>query len=310
MCPFYYSALVLALDVFSNRSILACFAASILASGALWPSHADAQSDESVARFCVGVASVWAMKGEEYVPKFGGNSPAQRGVDSYWRHSFRDVSVPIPMDTDGWYFWFDDSNSVKNLVGMAHERLDISYSFVPSQVATTIRGAGQVAAEFGLPSANIKPMELVHLALTVNPEEVMCDPSDVQGTVNNLSAVFVKTLLFSTHDKVYLHEDGVLAHSVFKIGESWAYLFEDESGQLFEITIRHEKPGHYPYIGFEIDDKVLMESMYSPPWMPLFFEVASEPSRDSLIRLRDFIIDYPLPEEIYEMLDAKIAQYE
>lgn len=284
--------------------------ALILASATLWPSNAKAQSKESIARFCVGVAGTWATVGDENSPVFEGNSPAQRGVESYWRHSFRGVSVPIPMDTDDWGFWFGDSNYVNDLVGMAHKRLKISYSFVPSQVPTTIKGAGKVAAEFGLPSADIEPMELVRLALTINPDEVMCDASDIQGTVNNLSAVFVKTLLFSTHDEVYLHEDGVVAHSVFKIGESWTYLFEDDSGQLFEITIRHEKPGHYPYIGFEIDDKVLMESMYSPPWMPLFFEAASEPSRSSLVRLRDFIIDYSLPEETYGMLDAKIAQYE
>lgn len=310
MCPFYYSALVLALDVFCNRSILAYFATSILAYGALWPSHADAQSEESIARFCGGIAYVWAMRGEEYVPKFEGNSPAQRGVDSYWRHSFREVSVPIPMDTDGWGFWFDDSKHVKNLVGMAHDRLDISYSFVTSQVPMIISGVGQLAAEFGLPSADLEPMELVRLALTIDPEEVMCDPNDVQETVNNLSAVHVKSLLLSHHDKAYLHEGGVLGHSVVKIGESWTYLFEDDSGQWFEIKISHEKPGHYPYIGFEIDEKVLMDSMYSPPWMPLFFETASDPTRDRLVRLRDFIIDYPLPEETYRMLDAKIAQYE
>lgn len=310
MCPFYCSDLVLDMDVFFNRSILACFTASILASGSLWSSLADAQPEEYVTGFCVGIASVWEMKGEEYVPKFERNSPIQRGADSYWRHSFRDVSVPIPMDADGWGFWFGDSNYVKNLVGMTHERLDISYSFAPSQVPMIIGGAAQLAAEFGLPSADLGPMELVHLALTIDPEKVVCDPTDVQETVNNLSAVHVKSLLLSHHDKAYLHEGGVLGHSLGKNGESWTYLFEDDSGQWFRIKIRHEKPNHYPYIGFEIDQKVLMDSMCSPQWMPLFFETASDPTREGLVRLRDFIDEYPLVDETYEMLDAKIAQYE
>ena len=289
--------------------MLARFVALILATATVAPSQANMHSEESVARFCLSAASVWSTASED-IPKFAGNSPPQRGVESYWRHSFRDVSVPIPIDTDGWYFWLSDSNYVKNLAGLAHENLKISYGLEPSQMQIGLKGVRDLANELGLPSANSEPMELIQAALKIDPEQVECNPNDVQETVDNLSAVYIKAFVLKFHDKAYLHGDGVLGHSVMNIGERWTYLFKNESGQLYEINLRHENPGRYPYIGFEIDDKVLMDSMYSPPWMPLFFEAASDPTKERLVHLREFIIDYALPAGTYEALDEKIAQYE
>ncbi len=298
------------MDNLRARSVTAALAALALTSALLVPSRSDGQSEESLARFCVGAATVWATIDEEYIPEFAGNSPSQRGAESYWRHSFRGVAVPIPMVSDGWHFWIRDSNQSKSLAGLSNRHLNIGYGLLPSHVPLAIDGVKELATDIGLPGTDLDQMELVRAALEVEPEQVECDPNDVQGTVNALSAVYLKAFVLGFNDKAYLHGDGVLGHTVMEIGEQWAYLFEDESGQLYEVQIRHENPGRYPNIGFEIDDKVLVDSMYSLPWMPLFFEAASDPTRDRLAHLRDFIIDYPLPEETFESLDEKLAQFE
>jgi hypothetical protein len=301
-----------AVSVTSNCARLVLSSATVvsLAFALIAPSFAATQTEESVARMCVGTAGAWAINGDKYVPEFAGKPPAQRGVESYWRHSYRGVSVPVPMNTDGWGFYFGDSNYLKNLVGMSNNELNISYGFVPSQVPTSIEAAGDIAAEFGLPAANLEPMDLVRLALTIDPDSVMCDTNNVQETVNDLAAVYVKALLLSHHDKAYLHEEGALGHSVMEIGERWTYLFEDKSGRLNEIQLRHENPGLYPYIGFEINDKVLMDSMYSHPWMALFFEAASEQTRDRIERLRESVIDHSLSEDMLKNLDEKLAEFD
>jgi hypothetical protein len=214
------------------------------------------------------------------------------------------------MDSDGWHFFIGDSNYVQNLAGLSHEHLSISYGLVPSQVPIAVDGVKKLATEIGLPGTDLDPMELARAALKIDPEQVECDPHDVQRTVNELSAVYLKEFVLGFHDKAYMHGDGVLGHSVMENGERWSYMFEDESGRMYEIQIRHESPGRYPYIGFEIDDRSLMDSKYSPPWMPLFFEAASDPTKQRLVHLREFIVDYALPEHTFEALDEKIAQFE
>lgn len=290
--------------------MLAYFVAVNLVTATLVPSHADTQVEDSVARFCVGTAVAWSMKDEDDMPEFAGNSPYQRGVESYWRQSFRGVSVPIPTEMDGWEFYIADSNNVKTLAGLSHEHLDISYSLFPSHVRIAMDGARKLADEFGLPGTDHDQIQLVRAAIKIEPEQVECDPGNVQATVNALYAVYLKAFVLNFHDKAYIHGDGVLGHSVEEFGERWTYLFEDESGQLYEVQIRHKNPGRYPYIGFEIDDGVLMDSMDSPPWMPLFFEAASDPTKDRLVHLRNFIIDYPLSKSTFDALDEEISQYE
>ncbi|MDJ0711044.1 MAG: hypothetical protein QNJ14_11665 [Woeseiaceae bacterium] len=286
--------------------------AAVIASLAfLMPSQARAQSDDSLARFCGAAAAVWHATDQKYVPKYIENHPGQRDMESYWRHSFQGVSVPVPMRSDGWHLFFGDSNYVKGLAGLSNLSLQVSFGFAPSLESLAVKGIGDIATELGLPASDLKPIELVRLAVSIDLEEVVCDPNDVQSTINNLSAVFVKATALSMHDRAYLHQDGVLGHSTHKTADSWTYVFEGETpGSLFRITIRNEDQGRYPYIGFEIAEKSLSESVYSPPWMPVFFEAATEPSKDRLVGLQKIVSDHSFPDETFEELAEKLAEFD
>lgn len=277
--------------------------------GLLAFSPASAQSDESVAQFCVG-AAVPLVRLEQHIPIFAGRSIEQSGAEPYWRHSFRGVSVPIPMNSDGWYFAISKTRQKNNVSTLVHEQLDISYGLAPSHVEIAIKGVGDLATKFGLPVTDLDPMALMRTALAINPESLECDPSDVQGTVNGFSALFLKPFVLAFHDKAYLHEDGILGHLTTEKGATWTYLFEDESGAFLEIIIRLNSLDRFIDIGFEIDEETLVDSSSSPPWMPFFFEVAGNPTKERLIRLREFVIDYSLPEETYKRLDEAIAEFE
>lgn len=274
-------------------------------------SQADALAEESVARFCMAAGSIWAMSEDKQTPSFEGNSPSLRGMESYWRHSFQGVSVPIPMDAEGWHLFLGDSNYVKGLAGLSNLSLDISFGFTPAPESMAVNGVGELASELGLPVSSLSPIELVRLAVSIDAEKVMCDPDDIRTTIDNVSAVYVKGLALSRHDKIYLHEGGVLGHSVYETAESWTYVFEGVApGSLFQLTIRNESPDRYSYIGFEIADKSLSESVYSPPWMRAFFEAITEPTRARLLELREIVSDYSFPIETYNNLDEKLAQFE
>ena len=159
--------------------------------------------------------------------------------------------MPIPMNTDGWHLFLGDSNYVKGLAGMSNQTLDISFGFTPATESMAVRGVGELAVELGLPSSNLSPIDLVRLAVSTDPERVSCDPDDIQATVDSVSALYVKALALSHHDKVYLHEGGVLGHSVYDTAESWTYVFEGIApGSLFQITIRNESPDRYSLYRF------------------------------------------------------------
>lgn len=75
-----------------------------------------------------------------------------------------------------------------------------------------------------------------------------------------------------------------------------------------EIQITNDNSDQYPYIGFQIDAPATTASIDSPPWMPVFFEAASNPTKDRLVRLRDAIADYPFDESVFEELDERLEQ--
>jgi len=284
--------------------------AAVLILTTLASSQSVAQSEESLARFCITAGSIWLNRDKDYIPTFVGDSQPHRDMESYWRHSFQGVSVPIPMDTEGWHFSIIDSRTVRNMAILSNASLQIRFVFAPSLSSLAVRRIGEIAVELGLPASNLSSIDLVRLALKIDPEEVQCDSDDVQSTVNEFTAVSIKALTLSHHDKIYLHGGGVLGHSVYENSESWTYVFEGIApGSLFEITVRNESSGRYPYIGFEIADKTLSDSLYSPPWMSAYFETASEPTKDRLLGLRELISDYSLSEETYQNLDEKLAQY-
>lgn len=277
----------------------------------LAPDQSGARSDDAVDRFCVMAVHSWANRSEEDTPKFEGGSPRHRGMESYWRHSYRGVSVPIPMNTDGWWFSFFDSNTTKGLAALHNDQLNIHYGFTPSILSGAVRKVGKIARDLGLPASDLTPMALLRLALTIDADAADCDPNNVQSTVSDFSAVFLKAFVLTHHDHAYLHEGGVLGHSVVEIGENWTYVFEGRlPGSLYQITIRNENPGQFQYIGFEIADTTLSDSIHSPPWMPMLFETLTEPTKDHFFGLREYIVDYSFPEYTFENLDEKLAQFE
>ncbi len=277
----------------------------------LMTSQSSAQSVEEVSSFCAAITRSWSSTDKDYVPTFGGDSPQRRGLDSYWRHTFRGVSVPVPMTSDEWYFSFFDSRFTKGMAGLGNPQLNIRYNFAPSPIPFEVESIGEMVRQIGLPVSELSPMALAYLALTIDPDTTSCDSNSIQSTVDNFSAIYLKSSLLQFRDIVYLHEDGFLGHSVRETGESWTYVFKEQSSEnIYQIELRHESVGQFQLVGFEIANSFLQDSTYSPPWMPLFFQTMSEPTKENFLGLREIIDDYSLPKYSHDSLDEKLSQFE
>lgn len=292
-----------------TKRVWAGCAVALIACILVSPRLAMAQEDNAFARYCFAVAAAWADADASRIPVFAGESPSHRGAHSYWRHSFRGVSVPVPMHVEGWRFFLGDAHNGANLAGMRNNRLDIRFTFTSSPVASLLQTASAIPVKLQLPPPDHEPMDMVRLALEIDPEAVVCDPHNVHDTVNNLAAVFIKTMLLTGHDKAYLHADGILAHSTITGGEMWTYLFQDQFGELHEIEISYSGIDAFPRIGLEINQKALRDSVFSPAWMSLFFEAAGNPSREVLLQLRESALAHALPDSTLGFIDEKLAGF-
>lgn len=221
---------------------------------------------------------------------------------AYQYISYRGKAVPLPLSETDWFFVFTDT-----VVMLGARDSNVTYFFGPTTETVSVDDVARWIPVQSWPAPSLEPLEFLRRAVSLDPNELECNRNSIQDTINDVSALILKTAAFSRFDLVYEYRDGLLAYLEHDNEESWRYVFEDPtSRKLFQVGIDVRDRSTAPKIGFEISDTNPSSYITGPSWLRNFFMVLNEPGADNLLALRDSIKGFGLPPESVQSVDRMI----
>ena len=225
-------------------------------------------------------------------------------VQAYDYRLYRGIAVPIPPNESKWSFILADTISL--LQGGDSQ---IGYLFSDSGEAHLDDALNDWIPLSGWPRPSLGGLALLKHAVAMPSNQWRCKYTSAQEFVNDVTALIVKSLAFSSFDVVYEHDEGLLAHRNHAGYESWRYVFEEEtSRRMMTVQIDVYDPLLMPDVGFSLAQETPIGVSAGPGWFSSFFDALNEPNLNSLLLLQKAISDIDLPPETTESLERAISE--
>ena len=274
------------------------------------PQNPAAAEPVALAAYCDFVAARYGDVASDELPALRPSTVPQAVPRPLWVQRYKGVGLALPAYPDGWQVSFlGDSNDP--IAGLNHADSGFGLALSGSADQSMLDALADVAGNYGLPAPSLSPLDTARVAIALDVDEVVCDTSALQTTVDRSIALLIKKNLFPLFDEAGAHGDGVLGQWQRESSTWWRYVFADpDTGRLRAIFVDQPENGGLPPLGpyFGTDSAVTTAGI--PVWLPVFFEAASAPSRTNLLRLRDAMQLYAFDASVYEALDVFIATLE
>ncbi|MEM1264048.1 MAG: hypothetical protein AAGH76_16745 [Pseudomonadota bacterium] len=246
------------------------------------------------------------------IPRFEASRPEPSITNIYWSLSFRGIAVPVPIALNDWTLRFERLEPITDsLFALSNESDDFGFIFSNAGTSDWLAPVHTATRRFKLPAPSLTHMETLRLAVKLDPTDIICDGNDVQKTVNQVAALYMKPWFFERADVVYGTDGGLLSQGPDGDDTRWIYIAETETDpEPVRIFYLASSSSPAASTALELGSDFASSEDNIPAWLPLYFEAISDLTLEAFLRLKRGMQDYEFDEVTWQSLDAFIEDFE